>query len=310
LRVHLGAALRCGVDPDELIALCEHLAPYAGFPRALNLLRETRAILEELDLSRPRPTRRIEVGDHETIVSETGQGEAYILIHCLGLDWRVWRDVIPELAEQYRVIAYDLRGHGYASNAPRLESIDQLARDLMVLMDELSVKKAHIAGHSLGGTVAQTIALEHPERVVSLALLNTMGRTLREKYEARAEDAERQGMAAQVAPSLLRWLTPEVVAENPWYVRYARERILRSQISNWVAAWRALAAFDRMDDLARISAPTQVVAGDKDLASPAEEFMRPMAEKIPHAKLTIVAGAPHLSPLVKPHDVATLLSHV
>jgi len=310
LRVHLGAALRCGVDPDELIALCEHLAPYAGFPRALNLLRETRAILEELDLSRPRPTRRIEVGDHETIVSETGQGEVYILIHCLGLDWRVWRDVIPELAEQYRVIAYDLRGHGYASNAPKLESIDQLASDLALLMDELSVKKARIAGHSLGGTVAQALALEHPERVVSLALVSTMGRAVREKYEARAEDAEREGMAAQVAPTLLRWLTPEVVAENPWYVRYARERIIRSQISNWATAWRTLAAFDRIDDLARISVPTHLIGGDKDLNCPGEKCMRPLAEKIPHAKLTIVPGAPHLSPLVKPHELATLLSHV
>lgn len=310
LRVHLGAALRSGVDPDELIALCEHLAPYAGFPRALNVLRETRALLEELDLSRPRPTRRVEVADHETIVSETGQGEAYVLIHSLGLDWRLWRDVIPELSQQYRVIAYDLRGHGYASNAPRLESIGQLANDLVLLMDELGLKRAHIGGLSLGGAIAQSMALDHPDRVASLAVLGTVGRAPREKFEARAEDAEREGMPAQVAPSLLRWLTPEEVAENSWYVRYARERIIRAQVPNWASAWRALAMFDRLEDLPRITAPTHVIAGEKDLAAPAEEFMLPIAQKIPQAKLAVISGAPHLCALTKPHEVATLLSHV
>ncbi len=309
LRVHIGAALRSGVDPDELIALCEHLAPYAGIPRSLNLLREARAILEELDISRPRPTRRVRVADHETIVSETGQGEPYILIHGLGLDWRLWRDVIPELGRQFRVVAYDLRGHGYASNAPKLESIQQLSGDLVLLMDELNIKRAHIAGHSLGGTVAQILALQHSERVISLALANTMGRALRDRYLGRAEDAERNGMPSQVAPSLLRWLTPEVVAENPWYVRYARERIIRSQVSNWAAAWRALAAFDQMDELHNIKVPTHVIAGEKDLACPPEEFMRPVAEKIPGATLSVLPGAPHLSPLVTPHELATLLSH-
>lgn len=309
LRVHIGAALRSGVDPDELIALCEHLAPYAGIPRALNVLREVRAIVEDLDISRPRPTRRVTVGDYETIVSETGQGEPYFLIHCLGLDWRLWRDVIPELAGQYRVIAYDLRGHGYASNAPKLESIEQLSADLALLMDELNVKRAHIAGHSLGGAVAQVFALRHPERVTSLALVNTMGRALRDRYNARAEDAELNGMASQVAPSLLRWLTPEVVAENPWYVRYARERIIRAQVPNWAAAWRGLAAFDELDSLQNIKAPAHVIGGEKDLASPPEEFMRPIAERIPNAKFSVIPGAPHLSPLVTPHELATLLSH-
>ena len=309
LRVHLAAALRSGVDPDELIALCEHLAPYAGIPRALNVLRETRALIEELDIARPRPPRRVVAGDYETIVSESGQGEPYILIHSLGGDWRVWRDVIPPLAEQYRVMAYDLRSHGYAANAPRVQSIEQLTNDLLLLMNELNVRRAHVAGVSMGGCIAQQLALDHPERVQSLALVSTMGRVDRAKFESHGQDAERNGMAAQVATTLLRWLTPEVVAENPWYVRYLRERIIRAQVPNWAAAWNALAQFDRLDDLPRISAPTNVIAGEKDLGAPAE-FGRAIAEKIPHAKFTLVPGGPHLSPLVKPHEVATLLSHV
>jgi 3-oxoadipate enol-lactonase len=309
LRVHLGAALRSGVDPDELIALCEHLAPYAGIPRALNTLREVRVLIEDLDVVRPRAARRLDLGDHETVLSETGQGEPYLLIHSLGADWRVWRDVIPPLVEQYRLIAYDLRGHGYASNAPRIEAMQTYVDDLARLLDELSLRKVRLAGLSLGGAIAQLFSLQHPDRVISLALLSTMERGVPETYLANAEAAERDGMAAQVAPSLLRWLTPEIVAENPWYVRYLRERVIRAQVPNWAAAWRALANFDASESLGDIHVPTHVIAAGADGQTTGPQAMKLLAEHIPHARFSVVAGAPHLSPLVKPHEVATLLAH-
>ena len=309
LRVHLGAALRSGVDPDELIALCEHLAPYAGIPRALNVLREVRVLIEELDLVRPRAAKRIDLGDHETVLSETGQGEPYILVHSLGADWRVWRDVIPTVSEGHRVIAYDLRGHGYASNAPRVEAMQSYVDDLALLLEQLNIRKARIGGLSLGGAIAQMFALQHPDQVISLALLSTMARGAHDQYIANAEAAEREGMASQVAPSLLRWLTPEVVAENPWYVRYLRERIIRSQVPNWAAAWRTLANFDIADKLGELRIPTRVIAAEGDGQTTGPQAMKGIADRIPNAKYSIVAGAPHLSPLVKPHEVATLLAH-
>ncbi len=309
LRVHLGAALRSGVDPDELIALCEHLAPYAGIPRALNVLREVRALFEELDIVRPRAARRLELGDHETVFSETGQGEPYVLIHSLGADWRVWRDVIPLLVEEYRVVAYDLRGHGYASNAPKIEVMQTYVADLVRLLDELNLRKVRIAGLSLGGCIAQMFALQHPDRVTSLALLSTMERGAHDLYVAHAESAERDGMAAQVPPTLLRWLTPEIVAENTWYVRYLRERIIRAQVPNWAAAWRTLAAFDVGGRLGELRTSTHVIAAEGDGQTTGPQAMKTLAEHIPQAKYSVIAGAPHLSPLVKPHEVATLLSH-
>jgi len=309
LRVHLGAALRSGVDPDELIALCEHLAPYAGIPRALNVLREVRALIEELDVVRPRAARRLDLGDYETVFSETGHGEPYVLIHSLGADWRVWRDVIPVLVEEYRVIAYDRRGHGYASNAPKIEAMQTYVDDLAHLLDNFNLRKVRIAGLSLGGAIAQMFALQHPDRVTSLALLSTMATGARETYLAHAESAERNGMAAQVAPTLLRWLTPEIVAENPWYVRYLRERVIRAQIPNWAAAWRTLASFDVADRLSELRIPTQVIAAETDSQATSPQAMKSLAERIPQARFSLVAGAPHLSPLVKPHEVATLLAH-
>lgn len=310
LRVHLGAALRSGVDPDELIALCEHLAPYAGIPRALNVLREVRALIEELDIVRPRAARRLDLGDHETVYSETGQGDPYILVHSLGTDWRVWRDVIPQLVEEYRVISYDLRGHGYASNAPKIEAMQTYVEDLLRLLEVLNLRKVRLAGLSLGGGIAQMFALQHPDRVTSLALLSTMARGARDAYLANAEAAERDGMAAQVAPTLLRWLTPEIVAESPWYVRYLRERVIRAQVPNWAAAWRTLAGFDIADRLGELRIPTHVIAAEADTQATSPQAMKALAEHIPQAKFSVVAGAPHVSPLVKPHEVATLLSHI
>jgi len=309
LRVHLGAALRSGVDPDELTALCEHLAPYAGIPRALNVLREVRVLIEELDIVRPRPARRLNLGDHETVFSDTGQGEPYILIHLLGADWRVWRDVIPSLAEAYRVIAYDLRGHGYASNAPKVEAMQTYVDDLARLLDELNLRKVRIGGLSLGGCVAQMFALQHPDRVLSLALLSTMEQGSPDLYPAFAEAAEREGMAVQVPTFLLRWLTPEIVAENNWYVRYLRERIIRSQVPNWAAAWRVLANFDAAGRIEELRIPTHVIAAEGDGQTTGPQVMKAIADRIPNAKYSIIAGAPHLSPLVKPHEVATLLAH-
>ncbi len=309
LRVHLGAALRSGVDPDELIALCEHLAPYAGIPRALNVLREVRALIEELDVVRPRAARRLDLGDHETVCSETGQGEPYVLIHSLGGDWRVWRDVIPPLTEEYRAIAYDLRGHGYASNAPKIEAMQTYVDDLARLLDQLNLRRVRLAGLSLGGAIAQMFALQHPERITSLALLSTMEHGTRESYRGLAESAERDGMAAQVATCLLRWLSPEIVAENPWYVRYLRERIIRAQVPNWAAAWRTLAEFDMSTSLGELRVPTHLIAAECDGQTTGPQVMQAMADRIPEAKFSLVAGSPHLSTLVKPHEVATLLAH-
>ena len=133
--------------------------------------------------------------------------------------------------------------------------------------------------------------------------------TARETYVANAEAAEREGMAAQVAPTLLRWLTPEIVAESPWYVRYLRERVIRAQVPNWAAAWRTLAGFDVADRLGELRVPTHLIAAEADGQATGPEVMKALADRISQARFSVVAGAPHLSPLVKPHEVATLLAH-
>lgn len=306
LRVHLSAALRTGVDPDELIALCEHLSPYAGFPRALNALREARAILQEHKLARPGLPKKVRLGDHDTVVSVTGKGEPLVLLHAIGLDWRMWRDAILPLAKHHRVIAYDLRGHGYAQPAPKPLSLKRWADDLLHLSDHLKLEKFHVAGLSLGGSIALEFALAHQDRLKSLNVIATSVHGSKETFLQRAEDSEKHGMDAQVAPTLIRWFTPEWLAVNGWSVRYARERILRAMVDNWAGAWRAIAEPHLFERIHEIKVTTRLIAAELDKSATLDS-MREMARKIHKAKLHIIEGASHMASLMRPVELAEAL---
>lgn len=302
LRIHIEAALNVGADPDELIALAEHLTLYAGFPRALNLLREVRQVLEERGFAKPMPTARRDMRDHETLVTDTGGDRpAIVLVHALGLDRRMWRDVVPSLAATHRVISYDLRGHGHAAAAPAAADLTVLADDLVHLLDLLKVKDAHLVGLSLGGSVGQYVALTYPERLRSLTIVAGAA-WKNEAFEQRAAAAEAHGVEAQIAPTLTRWFTPAALAENGWAVRYARDRVRRAFLSDWTASWRALAAIDTAERLKDIRTPTHIIAGEKDLSTPPS--LMEGFKAIPGSTFEVIDGGPHMLSLEKSAELA------
>lgn len=306
LRVHLSAALRTGVDPDELIALCEHLAPYAGLPRALNALREVRQTLKDQKHSRPNLPKKVQLSDHETLVSDTGKGEPFILLHAIGLDWRMWRDAILPLAKHHRVIAYDLRGHGYAAPAPKPLSVKRWADDLLHVADHFKLEKFHLAGLSLGGIIALEFALEHPERLKSLNVIASAIHGFKDAYLQRAADAEKHGVDSQIGGTLARWFTPEWLGTNNWTVRYARERILRAMTENWAGAWRAIAEPHLFERLQEIKVATKLIAAELDKSATVDS-MREMAKKVHKAKLQVIEGASHMVSLMRPVELAEAL---
>ena len=306
LRVHLSAALRTGVDPEELIALCEHLTPYAGFPRALNALSEARAILKEQKIVRIGLPKRVQLSDHETVVSDTGKGEPLVLLHAIGLDWRMWRDTILPLARHHRVIAYDLRGHGYAAPAPKPLTLKRWSDDLLHLADLLKLEKFHLAGLSMGGVVALEFALEHPDRLKTLNVIASAVQGTRDAYLQRAHDAEKRGVEPQIATTLPRWFTPEWLAVNGWGVRYTRERILRAMVENWAGAWRAIAEPHIFERLHEIKVATRFIAAELDKSATVDS-MREMAKKIHKAKLHVIEGASHMASLMRPAELADAL---
>src|SRR3954447_21341687 len=126
---------------------------------------------------RTRPSaalERVALPTHETLVAAIGDsGPPVVLIHALGLDWRMWEPVMPALARGHRVYAYDVRGHGAAAGAPAGYVMDEVAEDLAAVMDVVGVQAAHVVGLSYGGGIAQTFATRRPERLASLSLLAT-----------------------------------------------------------------------------------------------------------------------------------------
>jgi 3-oxoadipate enol-lactonase len=306
LETHAGAALRLGVAAAELRALCEHVSVYAGFARALNALRVVDGVLSEADIGRPPALRSLRLRDHETVVASLGgDGPPVVLLHALGLDWRMWEPVMVPLATRRRVYAYDLRGHGAASGSPSPFTMDEIAADLIVLVDALELDRAHVVGLSYGGGVVQTAAVNNPDRFASLALLATTDFPFA-AFEDRARSAELDGMDAQIVSSLTRWFNADDLAVNAWPVRYARERVRRGNPVDWAAAWRSFKGLDVQGRLGDFAPPTLVLAGELD-ASTTPEIMSAIATRIPGSTYVELPGTPHMQTLSKPTLVAAAL---
>jgi 3-oxoadipate enol-lactonase len=304
---HTVAALRQGITPDELRALCLHLAGYAGFPRALNALSVIDEALTKEGHPRPPVLHRIRLADHETVVAQRGAvGPPVVLVHAIGLDWRMWQPVLDALAAGRRVFAYDVRGHGTAAGAPVPADMARLGADLLALLDALDLDAVHAVGLSYGGAIVQSAAVAAPERFASLGLLATTDEPS-PAFAGRADAAEAEGLAAQIAPTLTRWFTANALATNDWGVRYARDRVLHDEVADWAGAWRAFLNFPAREHFAKLTMPALVLAGGADVAAP-PELMRGIADRLPNATFAELAGAPHMLTLEAGDRVASALT--
>ena len=229
-----------------------------------------------------------------------------VLVHGVSFDWRMWTLVVAALPASVRTIAYDLRGHGAARDAPGSPSPLLLAADLADLLDALELASARVAGLSYGGTVAQQFALTYPQRLAGLALVSTRASPF-PPFADLAEAAERGGLESQVEPALARWFGPELVVEGGWPVTYARECLRTIPLATWTSALRAIAVFDVLDRLEQVSAPTRVIAAELDtVATP--EHSRAIAARLPSGEFHAVHGGRHLLALQRPGELASLLA--
>ncbi len=283
-----------------------HVSVYAGFPRALNALTVIDRVLAEAGTPAPPSLRRVLLGDHGTTVAQAGvAGPPVVLVHALGLDWRMWEPVITQLAAGRRIYAYDVRGHSSATEAPRPSCMNDLATDLLAVLNALGLDRAHMVGLSYGGGIVQTAATLAPERFESMTLMATTNVAF-EAFEGRARSIEQDGMAAQVAPSLVRWFTSDALAVNDWGVRYARDCVLRGDPGHAAAAWRAFQTLDVQGKFTGFGAPTLVLAGERDASTPREVMAR-IASDIPSARYAEMPGTPHMPTLEQPSLVVNAL---
>jgi 3-oxoadipate enol-lactonase len=232
-----------------------------------------------------------------------------VLSNSLGATRAMWDPQVPALAERYRVISYDTRGHGDSPSPAGPYTLDDLVDDLVALLDEVGAERAHVAGLSLGGMTALRLAAREPGRVDRLALLCTSAKPDPQPFLDRAA-AVRSGGTAPLAPAIAgRWLTPAYAAEHADLVARLEAMIAGCDDDGYAACAEVVAAVDLREDLGRIPAPTVVISGWDDLALP-PEHQKLIADSIPGAELVTVSPAAHLANLEQPLRVTgVLLGH-
>jgi 3-oxoadipate enol-lactonase len=232
-------------------------------------------------------------------VSYTADGSAdapvVVLSNSLGATRAMWDPQVSALAERYRVITYDTRGHGDSPVPAGPYSIDDLVDDLVALLDEIGAERAHVAGLSLGGMTGMRLAAREPARVHRLALLCTSARLgPAAGYADRARLVRAEGTAT-VAPAVVqRWFTPGFREREPDLVSRMEAMIAATADEGYAGCCEAIDRLDLRGDLAAISAPTLVISGREDPATP-PEHQRAIADGISGAELLTVSPAAHLA---------------
>ena len=219
------------------------------------------------------------------------------LNHCFASDYRYWDPHLPAF-EGFRVLRHDARGHGESGKPPGPYSLEMMAGDVVGLLDALDIEQVHICGVSMGGMIAQTVALDHPDRVASIALVNTTSEYSDDQLQAwrdRAALVLRDGMEAVREPLLARWLTAEAAAaSSPGYV-YMAEMIGRFSAASFDAASAAMCGLNTMPRLPEVKVPSIVIATPDDPGAPTETSKK-MAEML-GAPLHWLEPAQHLASL-------------
>ena len=233
------------------------------------------------------------------------------LIHGLGLSHHLWMDYIPKLSEKYRVLSYDLYGHGDSKPPPETASLTVYSDQLADLMIELDIPKAHNVGFSIGGMINRRFAIDHGEMLSSLMILNSphdRGDKAQMLVEERAAKVLDQGPLATMESALKRWFTPEFHDTNPEVLKLVCDWRQNVDPSSYAQAAWVLAAGVKELILPKlpISVPTMVITCENDRGS-TPDMCHAIAAQIEGAETLIVPKLQHLGVLETPEDFTNII---
>jgi len=223
-----------------------------------------------------------------------------MLVHSLGCDHSLWDRQADDLLPYFRVLRYDVRGHG-ASEAPAGDyNIEMLACDALALADKFGIGQFAFCGLSLGGMIGQWLGANAPERLTRMVLANTSARfPAPELMEARRHAALETGMKSFSNTALQRGFLAESLAANPPWVASMRSILLATDPVGYAGCCAAIRDLDQVGLLAGIRVPTLVIGGDRDISTPWAGHGDVLANTIPGAKAVVLPAA-HLSNLECP----------
>jgi 3-oxoadipate enol-lactonase len=231
-----------------------------------------------------------------------------VLGNSLGTSAEVWDRQVPALRQSFTLVRYELPGHGGSSARPGPYTIAELGAGVLALLDGLGVERAGYCGISLGGMVGMWLAANAPSRIAALGLVCTAAHLPPAAgWRERAATVRTAGMASISAAVVSRWFTPAYAALEPAVVATFRAGLERTDPDGYAGCCEAIADMDLRADLPAITAPTLVIAGADDPATP-PECGAAIASRIDGARLEVIPGAAHLAAVSAPDPISAALS--
>ncbi len=225
-----------------------------------------------------------------------------VLLHGMGSCGEDWALQIPALAERYRVVTPDMRGHGQSDKPPGPYSIAHMAGDVIELMNELKIESAHVAGLSMGGCIALQLAIAHANRVRSAVIVNSFAKARPAGWRGVLRFLNRIwslnfGTMVDVAEPVARSMFPK--PEQAELRRIALERIASNPKKQYRAILSAVVRFNALPHLNQIKCPVLIVAGDRDLTVPLPP-KRELHRKLPGSEFVLISDSGHATPVDQP----------
>jgi 3-oxoadipate enol-lactonase len=224
---------------------------------------------------------------------------ALILSNSLGSNFSMWEPQAATFEKQFRLLRYDMRGHGQSSAPPPPYAVPALARDILALADSLNIERFHFCGLSIGGMIGMTLALEAPDRLDKLVLCNTAPKIgTPDFWNSRIQTVQSKGMKEVASAVTARWFTPAFQQSSTDKVASAIRVLESLDAQGYVGGCTAVRDFDFRESVSRVRTPTLVVSGTHDpAATPADG--RFLAEHIPGA-CYVELNTSHLSNIEAP----------
>lgn len=227
-----------------------------------------------------------------------------VLIHGLGLDQGMWYRQLDAFEQYYTVLTYDLTGMGQSAPPAETPNLTLFARQLVDLLDELGIDKVAVAGFSLGGMIARRVAMDFPERLWALCVLNSAHHRSSDAHDAiqqRVYQSQKDGPAATVDAALTRWFTKPFHDSNPEIMSWVRATILANDKTIYPQNYQVLVdgVIELVSPDPPITCPTLVMTGEEDYGN-SPEMSQAIASEILDSVLVVLPGLRHMAMVEAP----------
>jgi 3-oxoadipate enol-lactonase len=231
------------------------------------------------------------------------------LLNSLAGDTTMWEPQFAALSRDFRILAYDYRGHGQSQSTPGPYTMDLLVQDLRGLLARRNITRPHLVGLSLGGMIAMTAALQYPaefDHLVVIAARADMPPAFVESWKQKVKEVHAGGAAAIAESTLARWFTPEFRAAHPDVMANVRRMISRTTAEGYAGCIDVINRFQFLEQMPGITRPSLFIVGAKDGAS-TPAVMLDMQQRVPNARCVVIPDAAHLPNIEQPQAVNAAL---